>query len=386
MIDLKTKIINILGSTGSIGTQTLEICKERNIKVNGISANNNIDLLEKQAREFNVKFCHINNSELLSKLKARLSDTAIKVLGGEDALCEFATSGDADTLLTSVVGSVGLKPTVAGLKNKMKIALANKETLVAAGELVYKVKEEYGGEIIPVDSEHGAIFQALLGNDKKDVKRLILTASGGPFFGMKRKDLINVTKKDALKHPNWDMGAKITIDSATLMNKGFEVIEARWLFDISDIDVVIHRESVIHSMVEYKDNSIIAQMGVPSMKLPIQFALTYPKREECSVESLSFLKYPNLSFYEPDIDTFGCLKLALLCMKEGGSMPLCLNAANEIAVSYFLKDKIKFLDIEKTVEKMLSSHIARRNLSLEETIQLDKEIKIKTTEFLEDLA
>ena len=383
---MKTKIINILGSTGSIGTQTLEVCKERNIIVNGISANSNIDLLEKQAREFNVKYCHINNKELLSDLKVRLADTDIKVSGGEEELCSFATSGDADTLLTSVVGSVGLAPTVAGLKNKMKIALANKETLVAAGELVYDVKNKYGGEIIPVDSEHGAIFQALMGNDRKLVKKLILTASGGPFFGKTKDELLNVTKKEALKHPNWDMGAKITIDSATLMNKGFEVIEARWLFDIKNIDVVIHRESVIHSMVEYSDNSIIAQMGVPSMKLPIQFALTYPEREECSVDSLSFLKYPNLSFYEPDLETFGCLKLALESMKNGGTMPLCLNAANEIAVSYFLKDKIKFLDIEKTVEAMLSKHSSQKGLTLEETINLDKEIKIKTTEYLEDLA
>lgn len=385
MVSLKTEIINILGSTGSIGTQTLSVCKERNIKVNGISANNNIDLLEKQAREFNVKFCHINNKDLLNDLKVRLSDTDIKVLGGEEALCDFAVSGNADTLLTSVVGSVGLAPTVAGLKNKMKIALANKETLVAAGKIVTDVKNKYGGEIIPVDSEHGAIFQCLMGNNKKDVKKLILTASGGPFFGKTREELKDVTRKDALKHPNWDMGAKITIDSATLMNKGFEVIEARWLFDITDIDVVVHRESVIHSMVEYTDNSVIAQMGVPSMKLPIQFALTFPKREECQVESLDFSKYSNLTFYKPDMETFGCLKLALSSMKEGGSMPLCLNSANEIAVAYFLKDKIKFLDIEKTVETMLSSHKKIDDMTLEEAIELDKELKIKTVELLEDL-
>lgn len=385
MINLKTEIINILGSTGSIGTQTLSVCKERNIKVNGISANNNIDLLEKQAREFNVKFCHINNKDLLSDLKVRLADTDIKVMGGEEALCDFATSGDADTLLTSVVGSVGLAPTAAGLKNKMKIALANKETLVAAGKIVTDIKNKYGGEIIPVDSEHGAIFQCLMGNNKKDVKKLILTASGGPFFGKTREELKNVTRADALKHPNWDMGAKITIDSATLMNKGFEVIEARWLFDITDIDVVVHRESVIHSMVEYADNSIIAQMGVPSMKLPIQFALTYPQRESCKVDALDFTKYPNLTFYKPDMETFGCLKLALLAMKDGGSMPLCLNCANEIAVKYFLEDKIRFLDIEKTVEKMLSSHKKIDNMSLEEAIELDKELKIKTAKLLEDL-
>lgn len=382
---MKTEVINILGSTGSIGTQTLEVCRERNIRVNGISANSNIDLIEKQAREFNVKYCHINNKALLSDLKVRLSDTDIKVFGGEETISEFAVSGNADTLLTSVVGSCGLAPTIAGLKNNMKIALANKETLVAAGKLVYDCMEKYGGSIIPVDSEHGAIFQALMGNDTKKAKRLILTASGGPFFGRKKEELLNVTKKDALKHPNWEMGAKITIDSATLMNKGFEVIEARWLFDMKNIDVVVHRESIIHSMVEYEDNSVIAQMGVPSMKLPIQFALTYPKREECNVEALDFSKISKLTFYEPDMETFGCLKLALFAMREGGSMPLCLNSANEIAVAYFLKDKIGFLDIEKTVEKMLSSHKSREDFSLEEAIALDKELKIKTVELLEAL-
>ena len=383
---MKTKSINILGSTGSIGTQTLEVCRERNIKVNGISANSNIDLLEKQAREFKVKFCHINNKELLSDLKIRLKDTDITVTGGEEGLCDFAVSGDADTLLTSVVGSVGLAPTVWGLKKKMKIALANKETLVAAGELVTECKEKYGGEIIPVDSEHGAIFQALMGNDKDRVRRLILTASGGPFFGKTKDELKYVTKKDALKHPNWDMGAKITIDSATLMNKGFEVIEARWLFGITDIDVVVHRESIIHSMVEYKDKSIIAQMGVPSMKLPIQFALTYPEREESTVEPLDFTKYPKLTFFEPDLETFGCLRLALESMKEGGTMPLCLNAANEVAVEYFLKEKIGFTDIEKTVETMLSGHKSLKGLSLEDTLRLDKELKEKTKKYLEELS
>jgi len=383
---MKTQSINILGSTGSIGTQTLEVCRERGIKVNGISANSNIDLLERQAREFKVKFCHINNKELLSELKIRLKDTSVTVTGGEDGLCDFAVSGDADTLLTSVVGSVGLAPTVAGIKNKMKIALANKETLVAAGELVTAYKEKYGGEIIPVDSEHGAIFQALMGNDIKKVRRLILTASGGPFFGRNKAELKNVTKKDALKHPNWKMGAKITIDSATLMNKGFEVIEARWLFGITDIDVVVHRESVVHSMVEYEDRSVIAQMGVPSMKLPIQFALTYPEREESTVEPLDFKKYPRLTFYEPDLETFGCLRLALESMKKGGTMPLCLNAANEVAVEYFLKEKIGFTDIERTVEEMLTRHKSLTGLSLEDTLRLDRELKEETKKYLEELS
>lgn len=382
---MKSKSVNILGSTGSIGTQALEICRELGIKVNGISAGKNIELIEKQAREFKPEVCHIYSKELAETLKVRLSDTQIKVLGGEETLDEFAVYGKADTLLTSVVGSIGLSPTMAAIKNKMKIALANKETLVAAGKLVMEAKEKYGAEIIPVDSEHGAVFQALQGNERKNIKNIILTASGGPFFGKKRSELQDITKKDALKHPNWTMGAKITVDSATLMNKGFEVIEARWLFDTTNIKVVVHRESIIHSMVEYCDNSIIAQMGVPSMKLPIQYALTYPDREMCSVEPLDFTKVSNLSFYEPDSETFRCLHLALCAMKEGGSMPLCLNSANEIAVEYFLNDRIKFLDIEKTVDRILSMHNRVDNMTLEDALELDKELKHKTIEYLEGI-
>jgi len=380
---MKTKKINILGSTGSIGTQALEICRETGITVNGISANTNIELIEKQVREFKPAFCHIYNKKLGKELKVKLADTDTIVMYGEESFCDFAISGDADTLLTSVVGSIGLAPTMAAIEKGMKIALANKETLVAAGNLVMKSAKKHNAEIIPVDSEHGAVFQALQGNDRKKIKNIILTASGGPFFGKDREFLENVTKKDALKHPNWDMGAKITIDSATLMNKGFEVIEARWLFDTTDIKVVVHRESIVHSMVEYTDNSIIAQLGVPSMKLPIQYALTYPEREPCSVDSLDFSKLKSLTFYEPDIKTFRCLSFALDSMKEGGSMPLCLNSANEIAVSYFLKDRIRFLDIERTVEKMLSSHIKIENYNLDEALMLDKELKTKTSELLE---
>lgn len=381
---MKTKIINILGSTGSIGTQALEICKETGIKVNGISANSNIALIEKQVREFKPEVCHIYNKELGKELEIKLKDTNTKVLYGKETFTEFATYADADTLLTSVVGSIGLAPTMAAIEKGMKIALANKETLVAAGELVMAAAKKHNAEIIPVDSEHGAIFQALQGNDRKKVKNIILTASGGPFFGKDREFLKNATRIDALKHPNWDMGAKITIDSATLMNKGFEVIEARWLFDTSNIKVVVHRESIIHSMVEYTDNSIIAQMGVPSMKLPIQYALTYPEREPCSVAPLDFSKISTLTFYEPDIKTFRCLDFAIRAMEEGGSMPLCLNSANEIAVSWFLKDRIKFLDIEKTVEKMLLSHKKTKIENLEHALMLDIELKEKTTRLLEE--
>lgn len=380
---MKTKKINILGSTGSIGTQALEICRETGITVNGISANTNIELIEKQVREFKPAFCHIYNTELGKELKVKLADTDTTVMYGEESFCDFAVSGDADTLLTSVVGSIGLAPTMAAIEKGMKIALANKETLVAAGSLVMESAKKHNAEIIPVDSEHGAVFQALQGNDRKKVKNIILTASGGPFFGKDREFLKNVTKKDALKHPNWEMGAKITIDSATLMNKGFEVIEARWLFDTTDIKVVVHRESIVHSMVEYTDNSIMAQLGVPSMKLPIQYALTYPEREPCSVNSLDFSKLQSLTFYEPDMKTFRCLSFALDAMKEGGSMPLCLNSANEIAVSYFLKEKIRFLDIERAVGKMLSSHTKTENYNLNEALMLDKELKAKTAELLE---
>ncbi len=380
---MKTKCINILGSTGSIGTQTLDICRERGIKVNGISANTNIKLIEEQAREFKPKFCHIYDETLGRELKTKLADTDTQVLYGKDTFSEFATSGDADTLLTSVVGSIGLEPTVKAIQKGMKIALANKETLVAAGKLVMESAKKHNAEIIPVDSEHGAVFQALQGNDIKKVKNIILTASGGPFFGKDRDFLKNVTRAEALKHPNWDMGAKITIDSATLMNKGFEVIEARWLFDTENIKVVVHRESIIHSLVEYTDNSVMAQLGVPSMKLPIQYALTYPEREPCSVEALDLAKLSSLTFYEPDTETFKCLSYALSAMKEGGTMPLCLNSANEVAVSWFLQDKIKFLDIERAVYKMLESHNKLENLSLEDTLSLDRELKERTKRLLE---
>lgn len=380
---MKTKSINILGATGSIGTQTLSVCRELGINVNGVSAGSNIELIEKIAREFNVKVCHIFDIEKGKELKENLKDTKTVVLYGEDTLCDFATFDGADTLLTSVVGSIGIAPTMAGITKGMKIALANKETLVAAGDIIISAAKKYNAPIIPVDSEHCAIFQALQGNDRKKIKNIIITASGGPFFGKDREFLKSVTVKDALKHPNWDMGAKITIDSATLMNKGFEIIEARWLFDTYNIKPVIHRESIIHSLVCYVDNSVMAQLGVPSMKLPIQYALTYPERESCSVDELDLAKCANLSFYEPDYDTFGCLKLAVSAMNEGGSMPLCLNSANEIAVKYFLDGKIKFLDIEKTVETMLSSHNNIKNLNLHDCIALDKELKLKTTEFLE---
>lgn len=375
--------VNIMGSTGSIGTQALEVLKMHNIRVNGISANKNVKLMEKQIREFSPKICHMYDKEAGKDLKTRVSDTNTKVIWGEETLSDFATYEGADTLLNSVMGSIGLKPTVDAIEKGMKIALANKETLVAAGEIVTGALKKHNGCMIPVDSEHSAIFQSLMGNDRKGVKNIILTASGGPFFKKTREELKNVTVSDALRHPNWSMGSKITIDSATMMNKGLEIIEAKWLFDTENIKVVIHRESIVHSMVEYKDNSVIAQMGTPSMKIPIQFALTYPERLECDVPSADFPAIGNLSFYEPDYETFGCLKLALRAVKEKGCMPLIMNAANEIAVSNFLNGKIGFLQIEETVEAMMNSIENRFGCNLSECLLFDKEVRAKTEEYIE---
>ena len=375
--------VNIMGSTGSIGTQALEVLKMHNIRVNGISANKNVELMEKQIREFSPKICHMYDEEAGKDLKTRVADTDTKVIWGEDTLSDFATYEGADTLLNSVMGSIGLKPTVTAIEKGMKIALANKETLVAAGEIVTDALKKHKGCMIPVDSEHSAIFQSLMGNDRKAVKNIILTASGGPFFGKTREDLKTVTVADALRHPNWSMGSKITIDSATMMNKGLEIIEAKWLFDTENIKVVIHRESIVHSMVEYKDNSVIAQMGAPSMKIPIQFALTYPERLTCDVPSADFPAIGSLSFYEPDYETFGCLKLAIRAMKEKGSMPLIMNAANEIAVSYFLKGRIGFLQIEETVEAMMDTTKNRFGCNLSECLSFDKEVRAKTEEYIE---
>ena len=380
---MKTTTLNILGSTGSIGTQALEICRELNLRVEGISAHRNIDLLERQIREFSPSYCHVYDPEQGKSLAIKVADTATRVLWGADTLSEFAASGNADTLLTSVMGSIGLVPTVAAIRQGMKIALANKETLVAAGELVTTLARQHQVPILPVDSEHSAIFQALEGNQKKQVKKLILTASGGPFFGKTKEELSQVTRADALCHPNWSMGAKITVDSATLMNKGLEVIEAGWLFDSLDIEVVIHRESIIHSMVEYVDHSVIAQLGVPSMKLPIQYALTYPERLPCKVQSLDFKTLGTLSFHAPDLETFGCLKLALWAATEGESLPLCLNSANEVAVSRFLAGEIPFLMIEETVSQVLSHHQKTPVTDLSVILELDQEIRKKTLESIQ---
>lgn len=379
---MATKSVNIMGSTGSIGTQALEIAKAHGIRVNGLSANENVSLMEKQIREFSPRICHMYSEKAGRELAVKVADTDTKVIWGEEALSEFAVYDGADTLLNSVMGSIGLESTVKAIKKGMKIALANKETLVAAGKIVTEELRKSKSELIPVDSEHSAIFQSLMGNNKKGLKNIILTASGGPFFGKTRKELESVTVKDALNHPNWSMGAKITVDSATMMNKGLEIIEAKWLFDTENIKVVIHRESIVHSMVEYIDNSVIAQLGTPSMKIPIQFAFTYPERLPCDTSPADFASIGRLTFYEPDYDTFGCLRLALQAMREGGLAPLCMNAANEVAVGYFLKGKAGFLKIEETVGRMLADFENKYDYTLEDCLAADKEIRRKTEEYI----
>ena len=370
-MDLK---ISVLGSTGSIGTQTLEIAREHNIKIESLTANKNIELLEKQIREFNVKKVCVFDEEYAKKLKENIKDLDCKVLTGIEGLCEAGADNDSDIVVTAVVGMIGLLPTLECIKNKKNIALANKETLVTAGEIVMNEAEKNGVKILPVDSEHGAIFQCLQGNDRKSVSKIILTASGGPFFGKDKEYLKNVTKAQALNHPNWAMGNKITIDSATLMNKGLEFIEAKWLFDVEpeQIDIVVHRESVIHSMVEYCDGSVIAQLGAPDMKLPIQYALTYPERHECFSKKLDIIKYGQLSFYAPDEETFSCLAACKKAIKIGGTMPSAVNGANEAAVSLFLNDKIKFFDIFNLVDSALNNHKAIQNPTLNDILEADK--------------
>ncbi|WP_427338687.1 1-deoxy-D-xylulose-5-phosphate reductoisomerase [Caloranaerobacter sp. DY30410] len=369
------KNISILGSTGSIGTQTLEVINELDdFKIVGLSANTNIDLLEKQALKYKPKIVAVYDESRAKLLREKLKVYNIKVVSGMDGLIEVATEKEADIVLTSVVGMIGLLPTLEAIKFGKTIALANKETLVTAGEIVMIEAKKNNVDIIPVDSEHSAIFQSLKSGKKEEVSKIILTASGGPFRGKKLKDLENVSVFDALKHPNWSMGRKISIDSATLMNKGLEVIEAKWLFDvdIENIEVVIHPQSIIHSMVEFIDGSVIAQLGVPDMKVPIQYALTYPERKYSNIKKLKLTEIKTLTFEEPDIDTFPCLKLAFEALKHGGTMPSVLNAANEVAVKLFLDRKIKFLDIPKLIEEVMLKHKIIYNPKLDDIIESDK--------------
>lgn len=349
------KTISILGSTGSIGTQALDVVRMHNIKIKALSANSNVKLLERQAREFSAQYVCIADSSLYKDLKDTLKDTSIKVLTGEEGLCQIAELDNVDIMLNSVVGMVGLLPTLKAIEHKTNIALANKETLVAGGQIVMNLAKKNNVSILPVDSEHSAIFQCLQGNKNNEIDKIILTASGGPFYGKTLNELKKVTVQDALNHPNWSMGNKITIDSATLMNKGLEFIEAKWLFNLKpeQIEIVVHRQSVLHSAVQYKDYSIIAQMGVPDMKIPIQYAILYPDRLSCPTKQLSLTDYGNLTFSKPDYETFTCLSSAIKAIKMGGAYPCIVNSANEELVKLFLEGKILFLQIGENIEKAL---------------------------------
>lgn len=369
--------ISILGSTGSIGTQTLDVIRNlknaEDIKVCGLSTNQNIDLIEKQIYEFHPSKVAVMDEEKAFELKKRLR-SSVEVLAGIDGLIEIATMEEIDTVVTSVVGTIGLIPTFEAIRRKKNIALANKETLVTAGQIIMEEARKNDIKILPVDSEHSAIFQCLQGNKQNPVQRIILTASGGPFRNKLLKELKNVTVEDALKHPNWSMGAKITVDSSTMMNKGLEVIEAKWLFNIelSQIEVVVHPQSMIHSMVEFEDGSIIAQIGEPDMRVPIQYALTFPKRYRSNWPKVDFTKRNIFSFEQPDLSVFKCLQLAYDALAIGGSMPAVLNAANEIAVEKFLKKEIHFLDIPIMIEKAMEAHNTIMHPTLSDILDIDQ--------------
>ena len=372
------KKISILGSTGSIGTQTLEVCENLgDVQVMGLSVNKNIKLAEEQIRKFKPKLVSVVNEDAAKELKIAVFDTDTKIISGRESMSEISAMPEIDTVVTSVVGIAGLEPTMAAIKSGVNIALANKETLVTAGSIVIDAAKENNVSILPVDSEHSAIFQCIGSHSKEQINRLIITASGGSFYGKTADELENVTVKEALNHPNWSMGQKITIDSATLMNKGLEVIEAHWLFDMDydNIDVVVHRESIIHSLVEFKDLSVLAQMGLPDMKLPIHYALCYPDRVPSDIKPLNLWELGKLTFAKPDMETFRCLPLAIKAGKDGGTMPTVLNGANEVAVELFLKGKIKFNDIFKIVENALSNHKNVLNPTLDDIIDTDRYVR-----------
>lgn len=370
-----TENLSILGSTGSIGKQSLDVCRKCGYGVKALTAFSSVDEIEKQAREFKPEKVALVDEKAAADLKIKLADTDIKVLGGMDGVCECAEIQSADTVLNSVVGMAGLKPTRTAIYAGKKIALANKETLVAGGQLVMSEAKKHGVEILPVDSEHSAIFQCLQGKPtNKALKKIILTASGGPFFGKTAEELRVVTVEKALKHPNWSMGAKITIDSATMMNKGLELIEAVWLFSVKpdDVDIVVHRESIVHSAVEYDDNSVIAQLGLPDMRIPIQYALTYPERFESPVGELSLSQIGKLTFFEPDYETFRCINLCRKAINMGGLYPAAVNSANEQANLMFRQGKIGFLDIADRVEAVLEKTPHYDNYTFEDILEIDK--------------
>ncbi len=367
------KNITILGSTGSIGTQTLDVVREiGGISVTAMTTNTSIELFEKQIRKFSPELVCVMDAKCAETLKKNISDLDIPVLTGMDGLIAAATYEKSDTVVNSVVGNIGLVPTISAIKAGKDIALANKETLVTCGELVMKLIKENGVNMYPVDSEHSAIFQSLQGNDMNRIEKIILTASGGPFRN--REDLSDIKLEDALAHPNWSMGKKITIDSATLMNKGLEVIEAKWLFgvDLEQIQVVVHPQSIIHSMVEYEDGAVIAQLGEPDMKVPIQYALTYPKRVKNSFPKLDLFKHNSLTFEKPQTDKFPCLSLAYRAIKTGGTMPCVMNGANEVAVSRFLSGEIKFTDIPKIIENVMDAYTVKYDYTVDDVLAADK--------------
>lgn len=370
------KKIAILGSTGSIGTQTLEIVRDNpDLQVVGLAAGANIDLLEKQVREFQPRLVSLQSEADCKELKARLSGMKVQVIPGMEGLLAIAGMEESEILVTAIVGMIGIRPTIAAINKKKDIALANKETLVTAGHIIMPLAERMGVSILPVDSEHSAIFQSMQGENRDRVSRLLITASGGPFRGKTRQDLEKVQLEDALKHPNWSMGHKITIDSATLVNKGLEVMEARWLFDVGldRIQVVVHPQSIIHSMVEYVDGGIMAQLGTPDMKLPIQYALFYPDRRPMEGRRVDFYELGNITFEKPDMETFAGLKLAMRAATEGGSVPTVFNAANERAVSLFLNRKIRFLQIPEIIEMCMDAHKKRENPDVEEILSAEQE-------------
>ncbi|WP_425392653.1 1-deoxy-D-xylulose-5-phosphate reductoisomerase [Ekhidna sp.] len=383
---MKKRNIAILGSTGSIGTQALDVIKKHpeSFEVEVLTAQNSSDLLITQALEFKPNVVVIANEGLYQKVFDALDPQGIKVYAGTNALASVVEMDSIDMVLTALVGYSGLLPTIRAINAGKAIALANKETLVVAGELITKLAQEKGVNILPVDSEHSAIFQCIVGEFHNPIEKLVLTASGGPFRGKNRELLASVTKEQALKHPNWDMGAKITIDSATMMNKGLEVIEAKWLFGVSldQIDVIVHPQSIIHSIVQFEDGSMKAQMGLPDMRVPIQFAMTYPGRLKSDFPRFDFLDYPELTFEKPDVETFRNLKLAFDVAKEGGNQPCILNAANEIAVQGFLEDKVGFLEISDVIENCLKKVSYIRNPELEDFIQTDKETRARALELI----
>ena len=369
-----TEKLTILGSTGSIGTQALDVVDMRGYEVVALTADSNYKLLEQQIRKYKPKYAALSNEEAAKTLRTLVADTDTKVLSGKEGIIECAAAGESDTVLNSIVGIAGLAPTVAAIDAGRNIALANKETLVAGGKIVMDKAKEKGIAILPVDSEHSAIFQSLQGMNKKDeLKSIILTASGGPFFGKTRDELKSVTVAQALKHPNWEMGEKITVDSASMMNKGLELIEAVWLFDVDPdkVDIVVHRESIIHSLIEYNDNSVIAQLGVPDMRIPIQYALTYPDRYPSPVKKLNLWDYQSLTFYKPDYDTFECLNLCREAIRRGGLYPCVANGANEMANELFRKGEIGFLEIADKVQLAMEAIKDKKNHTLDDVFEYD---------------